>query len=170
MIKSVIAMFSVFLFCVPDFLFSDENTPIGQKRELLAFSNLLTSEGSTGCPSSQSIKLINTGSALRESFKELYECSAQSYSRVEPPNIDLTNGVAVLLDMGIQGSLGHYITAIRVTKYDGNFYLTFATLEPGEGCWAAAQMQRPFQLIYIEEKIDFLNTRHVRGFESCADQ
>ena len=72
--------------------------------------------------------------------------------------------------MGVQGSLGHFITAIQVFKLKGEHHMYFATLGPGEGCWVPAQTQRPFQLIYINEKINSLNEHHVSGIESCDDR
>ena len=97
--KSNSALLAACLLCTSDFLYSDEATPLRLERENLMFSVLLTSGGSTGCSSSRSVKIINTHSDLIESFNYLYECSSQKSSEIEPPNVDLTTGSAVLLDI-----------------------------------------------------------------------
>lgn len=160
----------ILLISASNSLLSKERTPESASRSYLIFKVIMSSGGSTRCPSKQSITLINTSSELEDAFRDLYACTKRSDSGIEPPELDLKAGSAVLLDMGYQGSLGNYITALHVLKRSGDYSLTYVTLKRGEGCWSPAQAQRPYQVIYLEEKIEALDEYHIKGYQSCDER
>ena len=150
-------------------LISKETTPEYANRSYLMFTVIMSSGGSTRCPSEHSITLINTAAELRSAFKNLYACTKRVDAGIAPPELDLKTGSAVLLDMGHRGSMGSYIAALHIMKRSGNYSLTYVTLGR-EGCWSPALGQRPFQLIYLEEKIESLDTHHIEGYQSCDER
>ena len=162
-----IVSFVILLFGFSSHSYSDSTSENKPRFERVLFSEVISGNGTVDSLKRLSIRLINTESELKAAYEYLFSNPKRESYGTKAPDIDLTTGSAVLLDMGIQGNLGHYVLALRATKQDNQYSLTYVTLSPGEGCWAAAQMQRPFQLIYFKEKIGSLETHHIEGFRTC---